>query len=452
MRARLVVASEPESRADSTILGAKEEPIVISDDESDDDIQFVTAAGPSSGTVLARARDAGLSITTRTEHPTTTSIRLRLARKREEEEVKREDEVKRRRLTVPTQKPIPLAIRKRNPIPTLNVKPEEIASPPLDVKDEYTFHFTTPSPPPPPRHAPGARPIDPILIYSAPTLVVNFDPAEIPSFERGAWLRLCTHRYLLSSTPAPRNSDEERYRADELKLRLLSLFRLSSWPPREEPRISFPRLPKVSHKFVDIHFVTRSQHDATRHRSPLLRMGNDVLLPFVHGAFIEPCLVVVQFSHPTMRKEGDERLEEKEKEHLRVFGAAARVAVAESALGQAGEVVAMWLLEDGYPHNPELENGLGLERRPEYTMLLRRGTKQVRIPPWLKIVDRPRKRASEGEEKSWDGYVKLWWDERPADLCNYCKDAADGHSDKQCTRGNSEERARRELKPRPTVY
>ncbi len=75
------------------------------------------------------------------------------------------------------------------------------------------------------------------------------------------------------------------------------------------------------------------------------------------------------------------------------------------------------------------------------------------MPHYLKVEDRPRSKAqSDGGKKDWDGYVKLWWDVKKVDLCVYCKDAVDGHTDQQCTRSNRQDRSERNLKPRPVWY
>ncbi len=68
--------------------------------------------------------------------------------------------------------------------------------------------------------------------------------------------------------------------------------------------------------------------------------------PFVHGAFIDPALWwVVQFSHPTLAKKGDDRLDDTEKQGLRIFGNEAREAVErDSYLTRVGQPMAMWLV------------------------------------------------------------------------------------------------------------
>lgn len=341
------------------------------------------------------------------------------------------------------------------PPPRTIVDPTRPVFIPFDAPDAYPEW----SPPPPdPRRALGARPFKMGLIWHHPdfTLPPRFEPEEIPSFERGAWLRLCTHRYVVISQQYPKTPDEQSMRAELLKIQLLGMMGLREWPVGEEPTVAFPKLDKLSHTFVDIRFRTQEHHDLARHESPYLRFGADVLKPFVRGAFIDPVWWVVQFSHPTLAKKGDERLDDTEKQQLQDFGKQVRQAVKrDPCLSRVGQPMAMWLVHDGYPHNPELENGLGLERRPEYTLLLKKTGKEVGMPHYLKVVDRPRsnvKTGGDGGEREWDGYVKLWWDGKPADLCVYCKDAVDGHTDQQCTRGNSEDRMGRELKPRPTWY
>ncbi len=82
------------------------------------------------------------------------------------------------------------------------------------------------------------------LIWHHPdfTLSPPFELEEIPSFERGAWLRLCTHRYVVTSQHYPKTPDEQSVRAELIKSQLLGMFGLRSWQPERSRRYHFPNL------------------------------------------------------------------------------------------------------------------------------------------------------------------------------------------------------------------
>lgn len=177
----------------------------------------------------------------------------------------------------------------------------------------------------------------------------------------------------------------------------------------------------------------------------LLKLGYDPVVPFIHAAFVDEKYFILQFAHPTVaRRLADERLKGDEREVVR-FGERMLAAVRESRFRAVGRPIAL------YPHNEDFVPTTGAYKRiPQYTLVLRRSPAQVatgRLPTLPGFVELQSEDDRDGDRDS-DGYddghaadygvgggeyVKVWWDGR-ADLCNYCKDACDGHTNLACER------------------
>ena len=117
------------------------------------------------------------------------------------------------------------------------------------------------------RRGRGARAYDTVLQWHHPALdpaALPFSVEEVPAFERGSWLQLCTHRYVVISVHYPQTPEQEQARAADLKRQLLRLFNLPSWAVGAEPKVSFPRVHGVNKTFIDIRFHTQAQHEKAR--------------------------------------------------------------------------------------------------------------------------------------------------------------------------------------------
>ncbi|KAJ9474098.1 Protein kinase [Pseudozyma hubeiensis] len=313
------------------------------------------------------------------------------------------------------------------------------------TSDSYAYSHTLIDHTP---RAPGARPYTIKLIHHHPPLFSPhsqpFDIDEVPSFERGSWLSLCSHRYLVESGAYPTDHQSRVSTAELLKTQLLTLFSLSSWPLGEEPRISFPVISNSGgKKFIDIRVTSEQQFEAIRDLVAFRDMGL-ILKPFLHGAFVDDSrFLLLQFSHPRVKASIFSELSTDDAAQLETFATHARSALSTCPrLSRLGETIAMWLLPDGFPHNPELEVENGWERIPAYIVLMKRNDAGKMIPPsHLNVI--------EAEGHVW---IKLWWNDRPVDLCNYCKSAVDGHTNAQCRRTSRRKDGERQIKYRPEMY
>ncbi|SPO29544.1 uncharacterized protein UTRI_04721_B [Ustilago trichophora] len=327
----------------------------------------------------------------------------------------------------------------------------------IPVGVEYSDRPPTPPPPPRasssatvPRLGRGAR----SYLIELLTKLSTFDPDtlpfsiyEIPSFERSSWLNLSTHRYVVVSPHYPRSAEACQKRATELKTQLLSLFRLDSWGEQDdsrEPRISFPKVEGVNKDFVDITFASQNQHEIGRDPRPPLKFGYDALTPFIHSAFVDSTKwFVLQFAHPSICNSTpildtqDSTSSQETREAIRKFGIKAANAVARLPIFQRiGKPTAIWSIPEGFPHCQDFTPTTGAwDKIPQYILLLERNPAQngtgksgFNLPAYLEMVDCKNK-----DEKI---HVKIWWDEKPSDLCNYCKDATEGHTTQQCGRGS----------------
>ncbi|GAC92896.1 protein kinase [Pseudozyma hubeiensis SY62] len=325
--------------------------------------------------------------------------------------------------------------------------PPNIQSPTSDsTSDSYAYSHTLIDHTP---RAPGARPYTIQLIHHHPSHFSPssqpFDIDEVPSFERGSWLSLCSHRYLVESGAYPTDEQSRVTAAEVIKPQLLRLFDLSGWPCGGEPRISFPVITNSGgKKFLDIRVTEEQQFEAIRNLIAVPRMGL-MLKPFLHGAFVDDSrFLLLQFSHPRVKASIFSSMSTSDTSQLESFSTQCLLAISTCPrLSNIGSIIAMWLLPDGFPHNPELEVENKWERIPAYIVLIKRNAApKFILPSHLNVI-----------EAHGNVWIKLWWNDKPVDLCNYCKSALDGHTNAECTRASRRlEGGEKKLKYRPKMY
>ncbi|SPO28324.1 uncharacterized protein UTRI_04721 [Ustilago trichophora] len=273
---------------------------------------------------------------------------------------------------------------------------------------------------------------------------------EIPSFERKSWTSLNTHRHkFLSPCHFPKTESKQDDCVVELKKQLLSHLRLSCWPVGQEPEITFPKIDGVMHAFVDIRYKTQKQHDVGRDPKPPLRIGCDPLTPWVHAAFVdEKNWWVVQVTHPDHTPNLQGWYSDKELKDMRDFCADLIRGLHDSRLKCVGKAIAGWLLPLGFPHSPDYIPSKGTVRRPEYIILFKRtldqrlNIAQLKLQPYVEVVEFKLYDDDQDDEETWmnrmmqedlemSTWAKVRWEGRP-DLCDYCKDALDGHLNNGC--------------------
>ncbi|CBQ68516.1 hypothetical protein sr14805 [Sporisorium reilianum SRZ2] len=491
------VASHPAASAVSTTVATSAAAAVAAatpqDDNNDDDgIEYVGSAGPMSATLNALPRKPPTNLT----RNVTSAKRSAHGKRRATEHSAPSSGKRVKRVAVQSRTVAPVssaagastaaaatttvgaeAIKTEAALARILERSRSLATPSPERRvSEWTTHVTTPTKwrpptpgPTPPRtplrpstssahrfectiarRAPGAKPYDTQDIWVDPSFdlsAVPFGIKEIPSFERGSWLGLGTHRYVVVSPLYPRTPAEERACAVGIKTQLLALFGIRAWAGGEEPEVSFPAIEAAEHDFVDIRLFRGEQHELARDPGPGLRFEYESFTPFVHAAFVDPRhWLLVQFSHPSIQKLPDETLTPTDNTHLLTFARAALIAL-NTLLHPDLTPVTLWLLPLGYPHNDARAAQHNWARKSEYVLLLRRNVAPegaVRLPSHVQV-------EHEAGKKVW---VKVWWDGREDDLCGYCKSARDGHTNAECP-----ERERRKdggrvrgVRERPTVY
>ncbi|SJX64151.1 uncharacterized protein SRS1_14805 [Sporisorium reilianum f. sp. reilianum] len=476
------VASHPAASAVSTTVAASAAAAVAAatpqddNDDNDDGIEYVGSAGPMSATLNALPRKPPTNLT----RYVTSAMRSAHGKRRATEHSAPSSGKRVKRVAVQSRTVARVSsaagastaavegIKAEARLELVRARALATPSPERRVS-EWTTSAAEWRPPTPPRspprsstssahrfectiarRAPGAKPYDTQDIWVDPSFdlsAVPFGIKEIPSFERGSWLGLGTHRYVVVSPLYPRTPAEERACAVGIKTQLLALFGMRAWAGGEEPEVSFPAIEAAEHDFVDIRLFRGEQHELARDPGAALRLATECFTPFVHAAFVDPRhWLLLQFSHPSIQKLPDETLTPTDNTHLLTFARAALIAL-NTLLHPHHTPVALWLLPLGYPHNDTRAAQHNWARKSEYVLLLRRNVAPegaVRLPSHVEV-------EHEAGKKVW---VKVWWDGREVDLCGYCKSARDGHTNAECP-----ERERRKdggrvrgVRERPTVY
>lgn len=192
------------------------------------------------------------------------------------------------------------------------------------------------------------------------------------------------------------------------------------------------------------------------------------------GGFVDPKKwLILQFAHPTLVKLDGEDLDDDDIREINFYVKDVMRDLLDSRrMEQFGcsRPLAIWLLKDGYPHSKEKLNSetgkMECEKRPTFVILLEKKSanisqsskeqEQVKVknlPPYLWIEQAQRYTDDEDgwlldQDHPSNWWIKLWWDGRP-DLCNYCKEASDGHLIGECGKAQI---ATTRRAPKPTVY
>ena len=283
----------------------------------------------------------------------------------------------------------------------------------------------------PPR-APGARDYADDDFWVEPGFSLDllpFSVKEIPSFERHTWLSLCSHRYLVESRHFPRTTRERADWTARIRSQLLQLFGEKEWAQGEQAEVSFVVMHHLNPRkeFVDIKLFNPRHHALCRIEpgSVALRLEQDALKHFVPAAYVDPNhWLVLQFAHPTIVLAPNQPAKPSHRTELLAFAKIALITLA-NLLYPHATPKALRNLPDGYPHNPDLAISHNLVNHPEYILVLKRNSPSIPLPAQFHIQ---RSSAWNG----WTGWLPLWWDHKPVDLCRYCKSSTDGHLNSEC--------------------
>ncbi|TKY89554.1 hypothetical protein EX895_001339 [Sporisorium graminicola] len=490
-----VPISAPTANTAAAVEGANEG----NDDDSDDGIEFLGSSGPLSAILNAQPRNVSAQALSRVATRVTSSNRITLGKRRATDEGTADGGWGKMVKSLPAQfytssvrgagtsSDAAASTKAKEGVKTEPLAPSvPIAAASTEGRiSEWTVTATAAvepwRPPTPPhstssgssssmpnrfecnlgdhaRRALGAKEYRKQNIWVDPDFSLDnlpFSIEEVPSFERGSWLGLGTHRYVVVSDIYPRTQEAERERAREVKAKLLGMFKQREWGEGEEPEVSFPYIQRIDHDFVDVKLFTHHHHLLARTPAHHLHFERQPFIAFLHGAFVDASQwLILQFTHPTIAKHQNEPLSLDEQADLLAFGKTALIAVAHHPrLKRIATPLSLWLLPTGYPHNDQLAAAHNWTSTPEYTLLLKRipCSPDVHLPSHIEVRD-PGQRAKGGAH-GYKRWIKLWWDGRHIDLCNYCKNADDGHTNAQCPNERRCDTGKpRAVKYRPAVY